>query len=77
MAEKIANVSFRCHCNPHQGVHGNIFHSPFNFANILGVQVSQFCQLLLSQTRLFPVEADGLSQWFAMTQKFVWHGLKG
>lgn len=73
-AKEILNRNSHRLCDAQQGFNGNNFFSAFNLADIFWIQIHRFGQLLLSETGLFTINANGIANHFSMPQNrlFLW-----
>jgi hypothetical protein len=67
-AKEIPNGNLHCFGNAKQCFNGNDFFSPFDLADIFGVQGHGFGQLFLGKTGFFPIQANGIANDFTVPQ---------
>jgi hypothetical protein len=70
-AKEIPNGNLHYFGNAKQCFNRNDFFSPFDLADIFGVQGGGFGQLFLSKTGLFPIQANGIANDFTVPQNWL------
>jgi hypothetical protein len=67
-AKEIPDGNFYRLCDTQQGFNGDNFFSAFDLTDIFWIQIHRFSQLLLSETGLFAINANGIANRFPMPQ---------
>jgi hypothetical protein len=62
VGNQVAHANTEGFGNPHQGVHGNIFHPAFDGADINRMQVGFFSEFFLAQLGLLPANPNGFAK---------------
>jgi hypothetical protein len=80
LKKKVPDGNFNRLGDAQQGFNGDNFFSTFNLADIFGVQIHRFGQLLLSETSFFTIQPNGITNDFSMPKNRLFlrvrHALK-
>ena len=62
LPSEFSHTTFEGFRNLGERFKSNLLFCPFDVANVISREIGLFCQLLLAQTSLLPLDADGFPQ---------------